>query len=147
MRDLRFSRQWRFKSRSSGLWRRVVLWYDTNAAFCHNTARRHNPEDLDLSIVTRLWVWRPDFDPGKGTERIFFSSPLRPDQFLGLTQPPAQWVPKALFPRMKRLGSETRHSPPTTHLRLVPYVYMSRYFIKQGFRGVYLVERKDKIYL
>jgi len=26
MRDSKFSRRWRFKSRCSGLWRRVVLW-------------------------------------------------------------------------------------------------------------------------
>jgi hypothetical protein len=34
-RDLRFSRRWRFKSRSSGLWRRVVIWYDTNVSEDH----------------------------------------------------------------------------------------------------------------
>jgi hypothetical protein len=27
MRDLNFSRQWRFERTSSGFWRRVVLWY------------------------------------------------------------------------------------------------------------------------
>jgi len=32
MRHLRFSWWWRFKSRSSGLRRRVVSWYDTNVA-------------------------------------------------------------------------------------------------------------------
>jgi hypothetical protein len=30
MRDLWFSRRWWFKSRSSGLWRGVVLWLDNN---------------------------------------------------------------------------------------------------------------------
>jgi len=27
VRDLRFSRRWRFKSRSSGLWGHVVMWW------------------------------------------------------------------------------------------------------------------------
>jgi len=35
VRDMRLSRRWRFKSRSSGLWRRVVLWYDTNVSKVH----------------------------------------------------------------------------------------------------------------
>jgi hypothetical protein len=30
--NLRFSQRWKFKSRSSGLWRRVVLGYDTNVS-------------------------------------------------------------------------------------------------------------------
>jgi hypothetical protein len=59
-----------FKSGSSGLWRRVVLWYDTNvskvhftlkteAAWasetleCRNTKRRHNTEDLNLNLHRR----------------------------------------------------------------------------------------------
>jgi hypothetical protein len=60
-RDLRFSRQWRFKLRSSGFWRRVVLYkwshftLNVDAALpsemlvSYNTARRHNPEHLNLN--------------------------------------------------------------------------------------------------
>jgi len=35
MRDFRLSRPWRFKSKSSGLWRRVLLWEDTNVSEDH----------------------------------------------------------------------------------------------------------------
>jgi hypothetical protein len=31
-----------------------------------------------------------------------------------LTQPPIQWVPGALSPRVKRPGDEVDHSPPST---------------------------------
>jgi len=54
------SRLWSFKSRSSELWRRGVMWYDTNVSKVHATfsytvkitlhciTRRHNPEDIYL---------------------------------------------------------------------------------------------------
>jgi hypothetical protein len=42
---------------SSGLWRRVVLWYHTNVSEVHetlvsyhSTKRRHNPETIDLKL-------------------------------------------------------------------------------------------------
>jgi len=55
MRDLRFSQQWRFKSRSSGLWHSVVLWQDINvsevhAASYHNTTWCHNSELLLMKL-------------------------------------------------------------------------------------------------
>jgi hypothetical protein len=33
---------------------------------------------------------------------------------LGLTQPPIQWLPGALFLRVKRPGREADHSPPSS---------------------------------
>jgi len=69
MQDLTFSRR-RFKSRSSGLWRRVALRCDTDVSEEHsafifraggcfetsvsyrNRTRRHNPEGLDLNPLT-----------------------------------------------------------------------------------------------
>jgi hypothetical protein len=33
---------------------------------------------------------------------------------LGPTHPPIQWVPGALLPRVKRLGHEADHSPPSS---------------------------------
>jgi hypothetical protein len=44
--------------------------------------------------------------------RLFFSTERRPA--LGSTQPPIQWVPGALSPRVKRQGREADHSPPSS---------------------------------
>jgi len=60
--DLRFSWRWRFKLRSSELWHRTVLWWDTNipdslhpedgvSKVVWNVSkikRCHNPENHDL---------------------------------------------------------------------------------------------------
>jgi hypothetical protein len=43
-----------------------------------------------------------------------FSSPRRPDPALGFTQPPIQWVRRALSSGVKRPGRESDHSPPTS---------------------------------
>jgi hypothetical protein len=50
------------------------------------------------------WVLNP------GRDKIFtFSTMPRP--FLGLTQPPVQWVPAVIFLGIKQLGHEADHSP------------------------------------
>jgi hypothetical protein len=43
---------------------------------------------------------------------LLFSTAFRPT--LGLTQPPTQWVPRALSPGKKRPGREADHSPPSS---------------------------------
>jgi glycerol-3-phosphate O-acyltransferase len=52
LRNLKFPKRWTSQSRSSELWRREVLWLDTNVwevhAADHNTTQGHNPEVLDL---------------------------------------------------------------------------------------------------
>jgi hypothetical protein len=61
-----------------------------------------------------------------------FSSTRRPDRLWGSTQPPIQWVPGALSPRIKRPGREPDHSPPTSvevkkmwiYRSTPPYVFM-----------------------
>jgi hypothetical protein len=45
-------------------------------------------------------------------KNFHFSTSSRP--VLGLTQPPIQWVPGALSPRVKQQGREADHSPPTS---------------------------------
>jgi len=42
---------------------------------------------------------------------FLFATASRPA--LGYTQPPIQWVPEALTPRVKRLGREADHSSPS----------------------------------
>jgi hypothetical protein len=54
----------------------------------------------------------PEFPiPGR-LKNFLFSMTYRPT--LGPTQPPIQWVPDALFPRVKRQGREADHSPPAS---------------------------------
>jgi hypothetical protein len=45
-------------------------------------------------------------------KNFLFSTSSRP--VLGSTQPPIQWVPEALSPRVKRQGREADHSPPAS---------------------------------
>jgi hypothetical protein len=47
-------------------------------------------------------------------ESIIFSSPRHPDPILELTQPPIQWAPGAVFPRVMGPWREADHSPPTS---------------------------------
>jgi hypothetical protein len=58
LRGLMFSLLWNFKLRPSGLWRRVVkmdaAWTSGTLVPYHNTARRHNPEDLDFNQNVRV---------------------------------------------------------------------------------------------
>jgi hypothetical protein len=45
-------------------------------------------------------------------KKVFLSIVSRPA--LGSIQPPNQWTPGALSPRVMRQGSETDHSPPSS---------------------------------
>jgi hypothetical protein len=68
--------------------------------------------------------------PGR-TKNFLFSKSSRPA--LGSTQPPIQWVPRALSPGVKRTGSESDRSPPTSveankmwiYTSTFPYVFMA----------------------
>jgi hypothetical protein len=74
-------------------------------------------------------------DRGVGVQVLvglrIFSSPRRLD-WLRYTQPPIQWVPRALSPGVKRSGREADHSPPTSaevkktwlYISTPPYVFM-----------------------
>jgi hypothetical protein len=55
--------------------------------------------------------WVAGFD-SRQCKIILFSTASRP--VLGLTQPPVQWVPRALHPVIKRQGREVHHSPPSS---------------------------------
>jgi hypothetical protein len=54
----------------------------------------------------------PGFDSWLGHEIFLFSTSSRPA--LLSTQPPIQWVLEALYPGVKRSGSEADHSPQST---------------------------------
>jgi hypothetical protein len=65
-----------------------------------------------------------------GGKSIYYSMSSRPA--LGLTQPPIQWVLRALFAEVKRPGSEADHSPPVAprlkkraYTSILPYVFMA----------------------
>jgi hypothetical protein len=53
--------------------------------------------------------------PGKG-KRFVFHFPTTSRLTLGPTQPPTQWAPGPLSPRVKRLGREADHSPPRSRM-------------------------------
>jgi len=75
-RDLRFPGRWRFKSWSSGLWRRVTIlphhYASSNPEVC-NTAGGQNPEQsldfLSILDLDTIWRWvvsftrRPPYQP------------------------------------------------------------------------------------
>jgi hypothetical protein len=56
-------------------------------------------------------IERSGSSPGRDKNFLFSKSP-RPA--LRSTQPPIQWVPGALSPRVKRPGRVVDHSPPTS---------------------------------
>jgi hypothetical protein len=62
------------------------------------------------------------YHPG-GAGNFLFSKSSRPA--LRSTQPPIQWVPGALSPRVKRPGCEVDHSPPTTAEVKKMWIYTS----------------------
>jgi hypothetical protein len=65
------------------------------------------------SIATdyRLMTKKQCSCPGR-VKNFLFSTLSR--RALGSTQPPIQWVPGALSPRVKQLVREAHHSPPTS---------------------------------
>jgi hypothetical protein len=53
-----------------------------------------------------------EFDSRRGLGIFLFTTVSR--TALGATQPPIQWVPRALSLGVKRLGREADHSPPSS---------------------------------
>jgi hypothetical protein len=67
--------------------------------------------DSSVGIATGYGLDGPASIPGRG--KIFlFSTTCRPA--LGPTQPPIQWAPGTLYPRIKRPGRKADHSPPSS---------------------------------
>jgi hypothetical protein len=73
-----------------------------------------------VSIVSDYGLDDRDSIPDRGRGFFFFVSASRPA--LGPTQPPIQWVPGVLSPKVKRGRGMTL----TTHPHLVPRLRMSR---------------------
>jgi hypothetical protein len=81
--------------------------------------------EIAQSVQRLLPVGRPRgriSNPGEG-KNFHFSMSSR--AALGLTQPPIQWVRKALSPGVKRPGRESDKSPPTTADAKKTWVYTS----------------------
>jgi len=62
--------------------------------------------------VTRQWDGRLGFDSWQGQGIFLFATASR--LALGPTNPPTQWISRALSPGVKRPGREADHSPPST---------------------------------
>jgi hypothetical protein len=60
---------------------------------------------------------------GKKVKNFLFSTSFRPA--LGPTQPPIQWVPRALSPGIKRQGHESDHSSPASAEVKKMWIYIS----------------------
>jgi hypothetical protein len=75
LQNLRFSRRWRFNSRSSGLWRRVVLWQETDVSEELTTSvfRGHNPEHFDFNLCYSPRIRDQLSQSYKKRERNYFS--------------------------------------------------------------------------
>jgi hypothetical protein len=54
-----------------------------------------------------------------------FSFPRCPDPVLGPTQPPIQWEPGPLCPKVKQPGRESDHSPSTSAEVKKTWIYIS----------------------
>jgi hypothetical protein len=63
-----------------------------------------------VRTVTRLRDGRPGFDSRYGQGVFLFTTASKTT--LEPTQPPIQWLPGALSPRIKRPGREVNHTPP-----------------------------------
>jgi hypothetical protein len=90
---------------------------------CHSTMSRS--AGFTRCTGSRIWkcyteFHRPGFDPRQRQRILLLASASRPP--LGPTQPPVQWVPRALSPGVKRDQGVML----TTHPHLVPRLRMSR---------------------
>jgi hypothetical protein len=68
----------------------------------------HGNRDSSVGVATRLMAKPPGFDPWQGKETFLFSLGSRPA--LKPTEPPIQWVSRALSPGTKRQGRKADHS-------------------------------------
>jgi hypothetical protein len=83
------------------------------------------PKTVYWLKFTPLWAGRPKCrgsNLGKG-KNLPFSTLSRPA--LGSIQPPVQWVPETLSLRVKQLGREADHSPPTSAKVKKMWIYTS----------------------
>jgi hypothetical protein len=82
----------------------IVLWYCNLQIFGLEPGKRSRYSDWLRAGQIR----GRNSSPGR-VKNFLFSKSSR--QALGSTQPPIQWVPGALSPRVKRPGREADHSP------------------------------------
>jgi hypothetical protein len=78
--------------------------------------KRHDSASNFILVLSRysdgIRTGRPGFDSRQGMRYFLFSTASIP--VLRPTQPPIQWIAGAPSPKVKRLGHEADHSPPST---------------------------------
>jgi hypothetical protein len=125
LQDLRLSGRWQGRILPSGplRTRHRTLWY-----------KLPHISKYDLHLKEPGWLSRYSDWLRAGRLRVRSSSPGRVKNFLfstssrpalGSTQPPIQRIPGDLSPRVKRLGRETDHSPPTSAKVKKKWIYTS----------------------
>jgi hypothetical protein len=98
----------------------IILTFDAILSSCWQRGKKitqrpytwpHIWEKIYICTQRVLRGGRPGFGSQQYKIFLFFTA-SRPK--VGPTQPPIQWVSRALSPRLKRTGSEADHSPPSS---------------------------------
>jgi hypothetical protein len=96
-----------------------------------NSFMHYSSRDSSVSIVTRLRAGQPGFDSWQEQGCFLLATASRPA--LGTTQPPIQWIQRALSLGVNQSGREADHLPPSSaevknprsYTSNPPYVFMA----------------------
>jgi hypothetical protein len=100
----------------------ISIWNNNNNSDNNNNNNNNNNRSRYSSWLRAGRPRGRSSSPGR-FKNFLFSTSSR--SALGPTQPPIQWVPRALFPGIKRLGREADHSPPASAEVKKMWIYTS----------------------